>query len=239
VHGTSAVRHRDGYDGAVRAWAVIVIVLVAAGVVLAVVLNDRHDGNSGEGLEPVVESPRPPIEADTPMPILRGFAPPTSAPVGGVARSVLLAERNARAREHREAVVLYEAGREPIRDVEEAETRLLDARHRLGEIDGPTWHRARAALIARDAERARLLVEAGRLLSSEASEISLSLEMERMLAGDANDYGPSREAFFATLTDRHLRLAEAGLASATALQNEFKQMEARFPLPDAAKAQDH
>ena len=132
----------------------------------------------------------------------------------------------------------HAAGRVSMQDVEEAEMRLLDARRRLGEIDGPMWHRARAVLIARAAERTHLLIEAGMLPAPELQRVRLALERERLLAGDDNAYAANRDAFLAARRDRNALQVAAGFASAKLLEEEYGRLESEFPTAEVAKAQD-
>jgi hypothetical protein len=159
-------------------------------------------------------------------------APPVTAPrlpSAGPSRSRLVEERNARAREHRDAVVRYEHGHTSIREVELAEMRLLDARVELQEIDVATWRRGRIVLLDRDAERARHLFEAGRIAAGEADQASLSAERERFLAGDVNDYAIRRRRFLDATKDRHRHLVDAGHASAKTLAEDYARLEAAYP----------
>jgi hypothetical protein len=147
-------------------------------------------------------------------------------------------------------VELYSAGRVTIQDVEDAEKRLLDGRHRLGEIDGPTWHRARAVLLAREMHRLRAvlvarevdhmqrMVDVGRLSRLDLDRVRLSLELEKLLAGDANSYTASRDAIFAALKERQAVMVEVGRETSEGVQAERKRLEAEFPPADVAKAQD-
>ena len=135
-------------------------------------------------------------------------------------------------------VEFHAAGRVSMQDVEEAEMRLLDARRRLGELDRPTWHRARAVLIARAAERTHLLDEAGVLPAPELQRVRLALERERLLAGDDNAYATNRDAFLAATKDRNALRVAAGFASAKSLEEEYGRLESEFPTADVAKAQD-
>src|SRR5262245_24424579 len=126
----------------------MIAIAVAGGVAAFVALRDRQgESPPAEFLEPLAESPRPPVVAEPPRPVLE--AHPAARPIAKArearaTRAALVEERNARAREHREAIARYEAGAVSMSEVEEAEMRLVDARHRLGELDGPAWHRARA-----------------------------------------------------------------------------------------------
>ena len=225
-----------------RAPALLVLVgLVATGLVVFLGLREGPDDGTmfpDERLEPLVESPRPPVQAEPYRTTLQGRPSPGRKPVVEGERAALVRERNDLAREHRRVVVAYEAGVVSIQDVEEAEMRLLDARHRLGEIDGPTWHRGRAVLVARAVERTSLAVEAGVVPPADLERVRLALELERMFSGDADEYETRRGAFLAATKDRHRSLVEAGRASAKSLQEEYERLEEEFPPTDVAKARD-
>jgi hypothetical protein len=211
--------------------AVIGIVLAGAGMAM-VLLRERtapEEAPPADGLVEIVESPRPPVAEERAAPLLRGRPPEKAAEPKKEDRASLLAARNEAAREHRKKVEAYEQGLVSIQEVEEAELRLLEARHRLGEIDDPTWHRGREVLFERAADRTHLAVEAGIASAIEEMEARLSLERERLLAGEANAYAEQRAAFFETLKQRQSALLEAGRATKVSLDDELAKWEAEFP----------
>jgi hypothetical protein len=226
----------------VRVGLALAAVAVVAGVVLFATRRTSDDAPPDEALEPLAESPRPPVTATPPEPKLAAAPPPTPTAVAKkaarVERAALVEERNARAREHRESIARYEAGVVSITDVEQAEARLLDARHRLGELDGPAWHRARAVLAEREAERAKLRFEAGVTPAGDEERARLALELERLLAGDPNTYDVSRQRFLESTKARNTALSEAGFAAPKTLEEEFARLAEQFPDPETAKARD-
>ena len=219
----------------------VILAFVATAAVLILLLRRGSDVSPPPGeevLEPLVESPRPPVQAEAPRATLRGRPSPGPEAVPAGDRAALVRERNDLAREHRQAVERYQTGLATIQDVEQAEMRLFDARHRIGEIDGPAWHRARGVLLARDVERTHLMVEAGMVPPAELERARLSLELERMLTGDADTYAASRDRFLAATKDRNATMVAAGVTSEKTVQEEYERLEAEFPPADVAKARD-
>ena len=148
-------------------------------------------------------------------------------------RPVQLKQRNDLAREHRDTIALYAEGRVSMQDVEAVELKLLDARYRLGEMDAPTWHRARGVLRARDVERTNLAVDAGMVPASDLALAKLALEREKFLAGDENEYASERAAVLAGLKIHQAALVEAGRLSEEAAHDELERIEATFPAATA------
>jgi hypothetical protein len=146
---------------------------------------------------------------------------------------------SANAREHRRRVGLYEVGRIEISEVEAAELLLLDARQRLGEIDRIAWHRARAVLLARTAERTRLGAEWGGVPFADVSRARLAVDLKWMLAGEpVADYDKRREELFVSAKAQQQSFVEVGLRPEKDAAAEIERLQAEFPTADVAKAGD-
>jgi hypothetical protein len=194
--------------------------------------------SADEPLEPFVESPRPPVAAQPPKALLAPMPTVVKRARPAAGRAALLHERNEAAREHRRLVAAYGAGTVSIADVEAAERLLLDARHRLGEIDAPTWHRARAVLLKRTVEWTQAGFESGMVSADDVDRARLALDLERMLAGDDNNYATKRDAFFVVTKERQRSRVEAGLVSPKDATEEVARLESEFPSADVARAAD-
>jgi hypothetical protein len=179
-------------------------------------------------LEPLAVTPRPPVASEPRQAVLRRRPSPRPA-AAGATREALVTERNELARAHRDLVAGFEAGLVGLRDVERAELLLLDARRRIDEIDDATWHRERAVVLAREAERIALSVDAGMAPPIEGEVARLALERERALGGASSDYPAKREAFFRALAERNAGRMAMGLVAERDVREEREAWEAEFP----------
>jgi hypothetical protein len=210
--------------------AVLAVVALLGGALAWSVRRAAAPPGASEALEPLVASPRPPVAGEAAEPFLRSDPGPAEAPRPEAgSRAALLEERNARARDHRDAVTRFEMGAVSIREVEVAEMRLLDARVRLQEIDVATWRRSRIVLLERDLERARRAHDAGSVAAAAVETAALAVERERLLAGDLNEYAARRRTFFEATKEWHVKLVAAGVAAEKTLAEDYRRLEAEYP----------
>ena len=214
-----------------RRLALVVIAIAGAAAAAFVLLRSGEERGTAparvDDLEPIVETPRPPVAAER-VAVLHGRPSPRSAQPPGD-RATVRARRNDLARAHRDLVRAYEAGLTSLRDVEQAEGELLDARHDVGELCDAAWHRGRAVLLERDAERFDLAVGAGLVPALDAERAHLRLERERFLAGGPSAYVAKRDAFLRGLREQGEARVAAGLVAETAAREEREAAEAAFP----------
>jgi len=222
---------QGGASANFRAFLPVLVALAFVG--LGVYLYSRSDFDRAEPtpeiLEPLATPPRPPVLVEPARQVVRVQQGATQEVASLAPRPIQVKERNDLAREHRDLIAMYAEGRVSMQDVEAVELKLLDARHRLGEMDSPTWHRARAVLRARDVERTNLAVDAGMVPAGDLAVARLALELEKFLAGDENEYAADRAAVLAGLKLRQAALIEAGRLSEEAAQEELKHAEVTFP----------
>lgn len=177
-------------------------------------------------LDPLVEPPRPPVQADTRSAhvTLSGHLP-QDTDKGNEARRL----RNALGKKHAQALADWRAGLVPLRAAEAIEMDLHVARHRLGEITDAELHALLGLLFGREVERLEKLGAKGLASAEHVAQARLYVARERHKAGAADtDYETRRLAFLAETKQRHDSLADLGHGSREQLALEYETLEEEF-----------
>jgi multidrug resistance efflux pump len=131
------------------------------------------------------------------------------------------------------AMALHDQGVLSLRELEQRELELDEARYAARAIDLPTLHARRAQSFARELERLQQLFLQGVVSDAEVQRARAFVAYERFRAGGSrDDYVAARQACRSWMEARDAALARAGAVSVKQLERDLAELEKTVPDPD-------